>query len=102
MVQPGFEFFGIIFALFKIGAVLVAIDPGLGLKGLKQCLFEAEPEVFIGNLKAHIARLLFKWGKQTIYVKISVSSLTTLFSGVITLQTIIDSTKKTFNSSKLK
>ncbi|MGY8813178.1 MAG: fatty acid CoA ligase family protein [Gammaproteobacteria bacterium] len=99
MVQPGFEFFGIIFALFKIGAVLVAIDPGLGLKGLKQCLFEAEPEVFIGNLKAHIARLLFKWGKQTIYVKISVSSLTTLFSGVITLQTIIDSTKKTFNSS---
>ncbi|MGK0299038.1 MAG: acyl-coenzyme A synthetase/AMP-(fatty) acid ligase, partial [Gammaproteobacteria bacterium] len=101
MVQPGFEFFGIIFALFKIGAVLVAIDPGLGLKGLKQCLFEAEPEVFIGNLKAHIARLLFKWGKQSIYVKISVSNLTKLFSSAILLQSIIDSTNKAFDSSTL-
>jgi acyl-CoA synthetase (AMP-forming)/AMP-acid ligase II len=102
MVQPGFEFFGIIFALFKIGAVLVAVDPGLGLTGLKQCLSEAEPEVFIGNLKAHIARLLFNWSKQTIYLRITISNLTKLFPDVIPLQKIIDSANEKFDSTTIR
>jgi olefin beta-lactone synthetase len=97
MVQPGYEFFGLIFAIFKIGAVLVAIDPGLGLKGLKQCLAEAEPQAFIGNFKAHIARLLFNWGKQTIYIRILVSGFAKLFFNLTPLQTVIDSTSDKFD-----
>ena len=61
MVKPGLEFFELVFALFKIGAVLVAIDPGMGLKNLKTCLAEAEPDAFIGIGKAHLARLLMGW-----------------------------------------
>lgn len=101
MVQPGWEFFGIVFALFKIGAVLIAIDPGLGIKGLKQCLNESEPQAFIGILKADIARRILKWGKQTIYIKIMVSSLAKYFSDVVSLDSIITSTSKKFDPASV-
>lgn len=61
MVKPGLEFFELVFALFKMGAVLVAIDPGMGVKNLKTCLSEAEPDAFIGIGTAQLARLLLGW-----------------------------------------
>ena len=63
MVKPSLEFFILTFALFKIGAVLVLVDPGMGVKNLGQCLAEATPTVFIGVPKAHVARKLFGWAK---------------------------------------
>src|SRR5580692_7135922 len=66
MVKPSLEFFALTFALFKAGAVVVLIDPGMGTKNLGVCLKEAEPEAFIGITKAHLARLLFGWGRDTI------------------------------------
>ncbi len=71
MVKPGLDYFSLVFALFKTGAVTVMVDPGMGLKNLKQCLAEAEPEAFIGIPKAHIARMLFGWGKKTIRINIA-------------------------------
>jgi len=61
MVKPCLEFFSLTFALFKIGAIPVFIDPGMGVKNLKKCLTEAMPDVFIGIPKAHIARILLRW-----------------------------------------
>ena len=58
MVTPSLDFFSLTFALFKIGAVPVMIDPGMGIKNLGKCLGEAEPEVYIGVPKAHVARCL--------------------------------------------
>ncbi len=72
MVTPSPEFFAITFALFKLGAVPVMVDPGMGIKNLGQCLAEAEPEAFIGVPKAHIARLLFRWARQTLRVHVTV------------------------------
>jgi len=66
MVTPGLDFFALVFALFKVGAVMVAVDPGVGIRQLGKCLTEAEPEAFIGNKKAHIARCVFGWAKKTI------------------------------------
>ncbi|MFH2202818.1 MAG: fatty acid CoA ligase family protein [Elusimicrobiota bacterium] len=66
MVKPGPEFFALTFALFKIGAVPVLVDPGLGRKNLKRCLAEAEPEAFIGIPKAHAARILFGWARRSL------------------------------------
>jgi olefin beta-lactone synthetase len=63
MVTPGLEFFALTFALFKVGAVPVLVDPGMGVKNLQACLAEAAPEAFIGIPRAHVARLLFGWGK---------------------------------------
>ncbi|NVN89814.1 MAG: AMP-binding protein [Desulfuromonadales bacterium] len=72
MVPPGPEFFALTFALFKVAAVPVLIDPGLGVKNLKACLAEAEPRAFIGITKAHLARLMFGWGKDSIHTLVTV------------------------------
>jgi olefin beta-lactone synthetase len=74
MVTPGPDFFTLTFALFKVGAVPVLIDPGLGVKNLKSCLTEAEPLAFIGIAKAHVARLLFGWGKESLRILVTVGS----------------------------
>jgi olefin beta-lactone synthetase len=72
MVKPGLEFFALVFALFKVGAVLVAIDPGMGMKNLGICLEEAEPEAFIGIRQAHVARILRGWARQSLKIKLVV------------------------------
>ncbi len=66
MVKPGFDFFALTFALFKLGAVPVLVDPGMGLKNLGKCLAEAAPEAFVGIPMAHFARVVAGWGKATL------------------------------------
>ncbi|MFK5926020.1 MAG: fatty acid CoA ligase family protein [Desulfuromusa sp.] len=83
MVKPSLDFFALTFALFKVGAVPVLIDPGMGIKNLKTCLAEAEPEAFIGIPKAQIARLLLGWGKGSLKIILTVGSR--LFWGGSTL-----------------
>lgn len=61
MVRPTPEFFLLMFALFKAGAVPVLVDPGIDRRALKQCLDEAEPEAFIGIPLAQLARTLLRW-----------------------------------------
>jgi len=58
MVIPGLEFIGLSFALIKIGAVPVLIDPGMGLRRLLECIRHVEPEALIGIPKAHALRIL--------------------------------------------
>ena len=66
MVRPSPEFFLLMFALFKLGAVPVLVDPGIDRRALKQCLDEAAPEAFIGIPLAQFARRLFRWGRGTV------------------------------------
>ncbi len=66
MVKPSMEFFALTFALFKAAVIPVMVDPGMGIKNLKTCLIEAEPQAFIGIPKAHIARLVLGWGRGTV------------------------------------
>ena len=58
MVTPGMEFFITIFAMFKVGAVPVVVDPGMGIDRMLQCLEQGKPKAFIGIEKAHILRKL--------------------------------------------
>lgn len=74
MVPPSREFFALTFALFKVGAVPILIDPGMGIKNLKACIAEAEPTAFIGIPKAHLARCLLGWGKPTLQILLTVGS----------------------------
>jgi len=64
MVRPSPEFFLLMFALFKAGAVPVLVDPGIDRRALKQCLDEAKAEAFVGIPLAHVARLLLGWAKS--------------------------------------
>ncbi len=59
MVKPSADFICLTFALFKIGAPVILIDPGMGYKNLLRCVKGVNPEFFIGIPKAQIFRLLF-------------------------------------------
>jgi len=74
MVKPGIEFLQVVFSLFTIGATVVVVDPGLGLKGIGSCLKEVQPDAFIGIPLAQMARILFGWGKTSIRKTITVGS----------------------------
>ncbi len=74
MVKPGIEFLQVVFSLFTIGATVVVVDPGLGLKGIGSCLKEVQPDAFIGIPLAQMARILFGWGKTSIQKTITVGS----------------------------
>lgn len=58
MVRPGLEFIALTFALFKAGAVIILIDPGMGGKNIIRCLSEVEPEGFVAIPLAQLIRKL--------------------------------------------
>ena len=72
MVRPGRELFSLMLALFKVGAVPVLIDPGIGLRPLRRCLDEAEPEAFIGVPAAQAARIALGWARKTLRITVTV------------------------------
>ncbi len=60
MVNPSVDFICLSFALFKIGAPVILIDPGMGYKNLLRCIEGVHPDVFIGIPKAYLFRLVFR------------------------------------------
>jgi len=72
MVPPSLDFFPMVFGLFKAGAVIVMIDPGIGRRALLSCLDEVEPEAFIGVPAAHLARVLFPGPFRKVRAKVTV------------------------------
>jgi acyl-CoA synthetase (AMP-forming)/AMP-acid ligase II len=61
MVPPGPDFFALAYGLFRLGAIPVLIDPGMGWASLGRCLDEAKPGAFIGVPLAHGARIILGW-----------------------------------------
>jgi len=59
MVPPGPEFFTLTFALLRVGAVPVMIDPGMGAKAMANSLAKVEAVAFIGLSKAHLLRKIY-------------------------------------------
>lgn len=100
MVTPSLDFFALTFALFKAGIIPILVDPGMGIKNLKQCFAEAAPDAFIGIPKAHIARRLFGWGKGTIKILLNVdggktgfaAKLNCMATGAMSLSTLLQNT----------
>ncbi|MBX3438229.1 MAG: AMP-binding protein [Planctomycetaceae bacterium] len=52
------EFVALTFALFKAGAVIVLIDPGMGKTNIFNCLEEVQPDGFVAVPLVHVVRLL--------------------------------------------
>ncbi|MGC1273018.1 MAG: fatty acid CoA ligase family protein [Planctomycetaceae bacterium] len=58
MVRPGIEFIALTFALFRAGATVVLIDPGMGMRRVLRCLAEVAPDGFVGVPFVHLVRRL--------------------------------------------
>ena len=61
LVPPTLDFFALSFALLRIGAVPVLVDPGIGLGNVRRCLAQVAPEGFVGVARAQLARRLLRW-----------------------------------------
>jgi len=98
LVPPSLDFFALTFALFKLGAVPVLIDPGIGLGNFANCLAEAEPQAFIGISKAQAARVLLGWAPS---VSVPVTVGTRWFWGGHTLAQVqkLGATEESFSSA---
>lgn len=72
MVRPSIGFFELIFAVFKVGAVPVVVDPGMGVRRMLACFRSTRPQAFVGVPLAHAVRTLFPnyFGTVTTWVTV--------------------------------
>ena len=59
-VRPSVDFFTLTFALFKAGAVIILIDPGMGRDSLLDCLAAADPQGFVAIPVVQAARVRYR------------------------------------------
>jgi len=74
MVRPGLPLIASAFALFKLGAVPVIIDPGMGLRNFLTCVARSRPRVLVGIPLAQILSRLFRRAFRTVEIRVRVSS----------------------------
>lgn len=102
MVQPNGEFFSLMLALFKVGAVPVLIDPGIGLRRLRRCLDEAEPEAFIGVPAAQAARIALGWARSTLRITVTVGRYPTFGAPTLDRLRELGSSKAPYPTAKVE
>lgn len=69
MLKPSAELVTIVFALFKIGAIPIIIDPGMGFKNFLSCIKTSAPHVLISTpLIQAVSRLFFPRIKKCISI----------------------------------
>jgi acyl-CoA synthetase (AMP-forming)/AMP-acid ligase II len=73
MVRPGLPLIASAFALFKIGAVPVIIDPGMGLRNFLSCVRSSRPTALVGIPLAQISSRVFMGSFRTVKVRVPVS-----------------------------
>ena len=73
MVRPGLDLIRIVFALFRMGAAPVVIDPGMGLKRFLNCVRHSQPEAVVGVTSAIWIARLFRSSFRGVDVKIIVN-----------------------------
>ncbi|MBD67134.1 MAG: hypothetical protein CME62_18180 [Halobacteriovoraceae bacterium] len=90
-IKPNLDFCAITFALFRVGAIPVFIDPGMKKKYFFRCLKELNPEVLIGIPKAlMMSQLFFPYFKS---IKLKIASTEKSFLGKPLLENLKISTQ---------
>ena len=72
MVKPGLDLIRIVFALFKIGAVPIVIDPGMGLRKFLRCVRHSRPTAIVGIPAAIWVARLFRPSFRGVRIKLTV------------------------------
>lgn len=74
MVKPGRDLILSVFALFKIGAVPVVIDPGMGRKHFLSCVRRTKPTALVGIPLAQILSRVFWKDFATVRHRVTVGT----------------------------
>ncbi|MBX3750100.1 MAG: AMP-binding protein [Opitutaceae bacterium] len=70
MVRQGLPLIAVAFALFKIGAVPVIIDPGMGLRNFLHCVRRSQPRALIGLPLAQVISRIFLSAFKSIRIRV--------------------------------
>jgi len=73
MVRQGLPLIAAAFALFKLGAVPVIIDPGMGRKSFLACVARSRPRVLLGIPFAQLLGYLFRSAFRSVEIRVWVS-----------------------------
>jgi len=68
---PGIEWFSITYALLKIGAVPILLQPALGMGRIAQCVKAVEPEILITEPKYQMLQSFHSANYQSVHLHIS-------------------------------
>lgn len=74
MVPAGVPLISLTFALMKVGAVPILIDPAMGRRNLAQCIEECVPEAMVGVPRAQIAGMIFRRAFRSVRRSVNVGS----------------------------
>ena len=70
MVRQGLPLIACVFALFRIGAVPVVIDPGMGRKNFLACVARSRPRALVGILLAQVMSHVFRSAFASVQVRV--------------------------------
>lgn len=73
MVRQGLPLIAVAFALFKVGAIPVIIDPGMGLRNFLHCVRRSQPRALVGIPLAQVIGQLFRGAFRSVAVRVWVS-----------------------------
>lgn len=74
LVRPGIDLIAIVFALLRLGAVPVLLDPGMGSRQLVASLARMEPRAFIGVPLAQVLRLIHARALASVQIAVTVGA----------------------------
>src|SRR6185295_11125190 len=70
MVRQGLPLIAAVFALFRLGAVPVIIDPGMGRKNFLACVARSRPRALVGIPVAQLMSHIFRGAFSSVKVRI--------------------------------
>ncbi len=74
MVRQGLPLIASAFALFRLGAVPVVIDPGMGLKAFLTCVARSRPRALVGIPFARAVSHVFRSAFSTVKIRVAANS----------------------------
>ena len=81
MVRQGLPLIAAVFAIFRIGAVPIVIDPGMGLKTFLGCVARSRPRALVGIPLAQLISRVYRAPFRSVNARVSASgSLTARLS----------------------
>jgi len=83
MVRQGLPLIASVFAIFRVGAVPVVIDPGMGLKSFLTCVAHAQPYALVGIPMAQLISRFFRRPFRSVAVRVGAS-------GTLTARLVLD------------
>lgn len=74
MVRPGLPLIASVFALFRIGAVPVVIDPGMRLSSFLECVRRTQPRALVGLPLAQLISRVLRRDFRSVAIRVPASS----------------------------